>query len=110
MRRGRRCSSVGAAVGRCAARAPIPPCARYLRPVTADAFSLLDATSQAALVRDGDVKPRELVEAAVARVEAVNPTVNAVIHERFERALDEATEPADGPFRGVPIVVKDHDG
>jgi amidase len=78
--------------------------------VSPDAFSLLDATAQSALVRAGDVKPRELVEAAIAHIETVNPTVNAVIHPRFERALDEASDPADGPFRGVPIVVKDHDG
>jgi amidase len=78
--------------------------------VTVEALALLDATAQAALVRAGEVKPVELVEGAIARIEAVNPTVNAVIHERFERALDEATDPPDGPFRGVPIVVKDHDG
>jgi amidase len=78
--------------------------------VNTDGLAALDATAQAALVRAGELKPVELVEAAIARVEATNPTVNAVIHERFERALDEATDPPDGPFRGVPIVVKDHDG
>jgi amidase len=65
----------------------------------------LDATAQAELVRSGEVSPRELVEEAVRRVEALNPELNAVIHERFEQAL--AEEPGDGPFRGVPFAVKD---
>jgi amidase len=65
----------------------------------------LDATAQAELVRTGDVSPRELVEAAVQRVEAMNEELNAVIHPLFDKAL--AAEPADGPFRGVPMVVKD---
>jgi amidase len=74
----------------------------------------MDAHDQATLVRDGDATPRELVDAAIARIEAVNPALNAVIHERFDRARDEAdhvpAEPLDSPFRGVPIVVKDLDG
>jgi len=65
----------------------------------------LDATAQADLVRSGEASPRELAEAAIERVEALNGELNAVIHPLFEKALD--TEPADGPFRGVPMVVKD---
>ncbi len=41
----------------------------------------------------------------MARVEALNPELNAVVHPHFEAAL--ATEPADGPFTGVPTVIKD---
>jgi amidase len=71
-------------------------------------FSDLDAVAQAQLVRSGGASPRELVEAAVARAEKSNGELNAIIHPRFERALAEAagTLP-DGPFRGVPVVVKD---
>jgi amidase len=65
----------------------------------------LDATAQADLVRAGEVSPRELVEASIERIEALNGDLNAVIHPLFEQALE--TEPADGPFRGVPFVVKD---
>jgi amidase len=65
----------------------------------------LDATAQAELVRAGEVSPRELVEASIERIEALNGDLNAVIHPLFEQALE--TEPADGPFRGVPFVVKD---
>jgi len=65
----------------------------------------LDATAQADLVRSGEATSRELVESAIERIEALNGELNAVIHPLFESAL--ATEPADGPFRGVPFVVKD---
>lgn len=75
---------------------------------TTDPFAALDATAQADLVRTGQVSPLELVDAAIARIEALNPTVNAVIHERFERARAEAAaELPEGPFRGVPFVLKD---
>jgi amidase len=73
-------------------------------------LAFMDATDQAALVRNGDATPVELVDAAIARVEAINPALNAVIHERFERAREEAADLPDGPFRGVPIVMKDLDG
>nr|MBA2630845.1 amidase [Thermoleophilaceae bacterium] len=65
----------------------------------------LDATGQAALVASGEVSPTELVQAAIDRVQVLDPELNAVIHPLFEKAL--TTEPADGPFRGVPTVVKD---
>lgn len=71
----------------------------------------LDAVGQADLVRRGEVSPVELVDGAIARIEAVNPTLNAVIHERFERARAEAAgDLPDGPLRGVPMVMKDLDG
>jgi amidase len=70
-------------------------------------FPDLDATAQAELVRDGEVSTVELVDAAIARIESANPHLNAVIHERFERARKEAGDAVAGPFRGVPFLVKD---
>ncbi|HSR23244.1 MAG TPA: amidase family protein, partial [Candidatus Eisenbacteria bacterium] len=68
----------------------------------------LDATAQADLVRRRQVRPRELVEAAIARVERLNPTLNAVVTPMFEDALERASGPLpDGPFTGVPFVLKD---
>ncbi len=68
----------------------------------------LDATAQADLVRRGEASPRELVEAAIARIEAVNPKLDAVIRTRFDAARQEAeSDLPDGPFRGVPILFKD---
>src|SRR5205085_11525564 len=65
-----------------------------------------DATAQAALVGRGTLWARELVEAAIERIERVDGRLNAVIHRRFERARDEAPH-ATGPFAGVPFLVKD---
>jgi amidase len=68
----------------------------------------LDATAQAELVRRGEASPSELVEAAIARIEAVNPKLDAVLRTRFDAARQEAAgDLPDGPFRGVPILFKD---
>ncbi len=77
--------------------------------MTADRRPLeLDATGQAALVRDGDIRADELVELAIGAIEALDGDLNAVIHRRFDAARRElpGSEP-DAPFRGVPILVKD---
>lgn len=67
-----------------------------------------DATALADLVRRKEVTPLELVDAAIARIEAVNPRVNAVIHRMFEQARAAAVRTLpDGPFRGVPFLLKD---
>ncbi|HVB91659.1 MAG TPA: amidase family protein [Acidimicrobiales bacterium] len=68
----------------------------------------MDATAQAEMVRAGTASPAELVDDAISRIEKLNPQINAVIHELFDRARAEAggTLP-DGPFRGVPLLLKD---
>jgi amidase len=68
----------------------------------------LDATAQADLVRRGEVSPKELVEAAIERIERVNPQLNAVVRDRFDAARSEASGPLpEGPFTGVPMLLKD---
>jgi amidase len=69
----------------------------------------LDATAQAALVQKGELTPLELVDAAIARIEEINPELNAVIHPLFEKARSQARSPElpAGPFRGVPFLLKD---
>jgi amidase len=73
-----------------------------------DDLARLDATAQAELVRSGEASPGDLVEAAIGRIEALNGDLNAVIHPLFERAREAADgELADGPFKGVPFLLKD---
>ena len=76
----------------------------------ADEFATLDATAQAELVRRREVQPLELVDAAIARVERLNPALNAVITPLFDKARAQAASPdlPEGPFRGVPILLKDY--
>ena len=75
-----------------------------------DELALLDAAAQAELVRTGQVSAAELVTAAIERIEALNPVLNAVVTPVFDRAAEAAQAgPADpaGPFAGVPYLLKD---
>src|ERR1700736_334217 len=68
----------------------------------------MDAVDQAALVRKGEVTPLELLEAAIERIERIDPVLNAVVIRWFDHARDTArAELPDGPFRGVPFLIKD---
>ncbi|MEU0797942.1 amidase [Amycolatopsis sp. NPDC005961] len=68
----------------------------------------MDATALAHLVRSEEVKAVELVEAAIERIEAHNPALNAVVTEWFEHARSAAADgPPGGPFSGVPFLLKD---
>jgi amidase len=73
-----------------------------------DELAFVDATAQAELVRRKEVRPIELVDAAIERIERVNPRLNAVITPMFEQARAAAAGPLpDGPFRGAPFLLKD---
>jgi amidase len=69
----------------------------------------LDATAQAELVRSGQCSPRELLDATIEAIERVNPKLNAVVIPLFDyaHAQLERGEFGDGPFCGVPLVLKD---
>jgi amidase len=70
-----------------------------------------DATELAACIARGEVTPLELVELAIAAIEKVNPALNAVVHRMYDDARARARGALpNGPFRGVPMVVKDFDG
>ena len=71
-------------------------------------FALIDAVGQAELVRTRRVKSIELVNAAIERIEARNPLLNAVVTTMYESAKEAASSaiPA-GPFAGVPFLLKD---
>ena len=67
-----------------------------------------DACAAAGLVRTGQASPLELVEEAIARIERTDPQVSALVRERFDAARAEAAgKLPDGPFRGVPLLLKD---
>lgn len=72
-----------------------------------DEIFMFDALGQAELVRTGEVRPIDLVEAALARIEALNPALNYVASLDPDAARRRASEPLSGPFAGVPTLIKD---
>jgi amidase len=74
----------------------------------ADQTRWLDAVAQAELIDQGEVTPLELVEAAIERIEQLDPALNAVVMRWFDHARMLASgELPGGPFRGVPFLLKD---
>lgn len=75
-----------------------------------DALGDLDAVGLVEALRAGRVSSSELVEAAIARTEAVNPTLNGLAYQAFDRARDraQARSPYGGYFDGVPSFIKDN--
>lgn len=71
-------------------------------------YDQYDGLGLAALVRDREIDPLVLVEAAIDRIAALNPQLNAVIHTVYDRARAVAAAPLpEGPFQGVPFLLKD---
>jgi amidase len=70
-------------------------------------YDRYDAIGLADLVRSRDVTATELLEEAIARAEALNPSLNAIIHPMYEEGRRDAALPAAGPFGGVPFLLKD---
>jgi amidase len=75
----------------------------------ADDTRWLDATAQAELVTSGKVSPLEMVNAAIERVERFDGALNALTYRWFDaaRQLASSSELPEGPFRGVPYLLKD---
>ncbi len=71
-------------------------------------YDKYDGLGLAELVQKKEVKPGELVEEAINRIERLNPQLNAVIHKMYEQARKTAGgDLPDGPFKGVPFLLKD---
>jgi amidase len=71
-------------------------------------YADFDGLGLAELIRRGEVSASEVLEAAIARIEAVNPKLNAVVRPLFERARSQVSVGAgEGPLAGVPFLIKD---
>jgi amidase len=72
------------------------------------AYDRYDALGLAELVRDKEVSAAELLETAIARVEAGNPRINAIVHKLYDQARQAVAAGLPlGPFTGVPFMLKD---
>lgn len=74
-----------------------------------DELARLDAVALAAAIATGDVSAREATEGAIARAEALNPDLNALVVTDFDRARAHAAASVPGVFAGVPTVIKDNE-
>ncbi|MBT6984797.1 MAG: amidase [Rhodospirillaceae bacterium] len=85
--------------------------------ITFAEYRKLDATALAEAIAKGDLGADEVLEAAIARAQAVNPELNAIVHEQYDKARNWARnwarnlarneDASDGPFKGVPYLLKD---
>src|SRR6202012_4416372 len=109
----RRCSTTpasplpGLSVSRSASSSISPM--RHVHAFGDGALGHLDAVGLIEALNSGQVGRAEVVEAAIARTEAVNPALNGVAYEAFDRARAQAAAPAHGGlFSGVPTFIKDN--
>ncbi|MFN7244888.1 MAG: amidase, partial [Dietzia cercidiphylli] len=72
-----------------------------------DEYRRHDALGLADSVRSGEVTAGELLEVALQQADAVNPHLNAIVQRMDDRARERVAGPLDGPFAGVPFLIKD---
>jgi len=77
---------------------------------TDDALGNLDATGIAELVKNKELQAKEVVAAAIERAKKVNPEINAIVTDCFDKALANADQHTEGFFAGTPIFFKDMTG
>jgi amidase len=73
-----------------------------------DALGDLDSVGLVSAIQEGEVSIPEVVDAAIARTERLQPDLNAVAYVAYDRARAEARDPRGGFFAGVPTFVKDN--
>ncbi|MBN2283003.1 MAG: amidase [Deltaproteobacteria bacterium] len=71
-------------------------------------YDRYDGLGLAGLIRKKEMSPSEVCEAAIGRIEAINPQLNAVITPMYDRGREAVSRGLpDGPFAGVPFLLKD---
>ena len=76
--------------------------------MTFNDYENYDALGLAELIRNGEVSTKEVLETAIERIESVDGGINAVVYKMYDQARQAIAEGLpDGPFRGVPFMLKD---
>ena len=71
-------------------------------------YQSFDASALAKLVAEREVTPAELLEIALSAVDCIDPSINAIVNIFEGRARSIIADGiSEGPFRGVPFVLKD---
>ncbi|GAB3579888.1 amidase [Calidifontibacter terrae] len=81
---------------------------QHVHAFTDDVLGTLDAVGVADAIRKGEFSAAEAVEASIARLAHVNPQLDAIVRDDFDRARKRAAQPVEGAFAGVPSVFKDN--
>ena len=81
---------------------------RHVHAFRDDALGHDDATEIARRISAGEVSAHEVAQAAIARAQLLQPSLNAVAFEAYDRALASADKPHTGLFAGVPTIIKDN--
>lgn len=74
---------------------------------TNDILGERDAVELASLIKKKEIQASEVVAACIQRAQKVNPELNAIVTDCFEKAIAESANPSPGFFSGVPIFIKD---
>jgi amidase len=69
-----------------------------------------DAVEIASLIKKKEIQSKEVVAACIKRARQVNPKINAIVTECYEKGLTESNNPSSGFFSGIPIFFKDMTG
>ena len=72
-----------------------------------DDYTHYDGLGLAELIAKGEVHPKEVLEAAIFRAERLNPELNAIVTPLYDYAHQRAQQTLEGPFAGVPFLLKD---
>ena len=72
-----------------------------------DEYREYDGLGLAKLVANGEVTPRELLDCALAQTTSIDPSLNSIVRLMSEQADEQLTGTLDGPFAGVPFLIKD---
>jgi amidase len=72
-----------------------------------DQLAAKDAVEIASLIANKEIESKEVVQATINRANKVNPQINAIVTDRFEKALTECNQITEGFFKGIPIFFKD---
>lgn len=71
-------------------------------------YEAYDAIGLAKLIRDGEISNVEVLEAAIERIELLNPMVNAIAYKMYDQARAQLNDlPTNAPFAGAPFLLKD---
>ncbi len=73
-----------------------------------DVLEDFDAVKITQLIKNKEISPKEVIQAAIARAESVNPVLNAVQFEQYAKVLNEQSFARNGVFSGIPFFIKDN--